>query len=345
MDRAVDKRRSLPRVAWAGAGTQAVKRCAPLAALLLVLGMYAAAERYGSKELLFPELSALVLGAWVMKTMPWPTRPLNLWLSPTLAAAIVIMRSLGHSTLVMIGAAFVLVALQLKLFRSGVLPSLSAAILPIVTHTDKWCYPLAVCASTAAVALGRFLLEASAPGSSASSPCAPPDKASGRSSGQELLHWSKLLVGVVAVAAVALTSRLSFMIAPPLIVTFVELSNPRGALMRKAWRILALLVLAALSGVLWLYLVNQVLHGSILISVGLSLASVFLFFRFAGLSFPPAMAIGLLPTLLPAQQWWSYPVHVGLGSGAFLLVSRLCFKGSAGSSSPAQNSAGPSPSL
>jgi hypothetical protein len=39
-----------------------------------------------------------------------------------------------------------------------------------------------------------------------------------------------------------------------------------------------------------------------------------------------AVAIALLPTILPQSSLWSYPWQVLFGSVAFIVISKVCFK-------------------
>ncbi len=307
-----------------------MKKRTQLVAILLVVLMFAVAGYADEKELIFPEIAALAFGVWVMEKPPWRGSALNLWLSPTLAAftGFMILRFFPYSPFFMISVAFVLVALQLKLMRSAVLPSLSAAILPLVVHADSLFYPLSVCVLTGIIAIGHLLKDR--PGRPYSPPNLPHmavrEKMTGREIVPGLLFWAKLLAGILIVSAIALKSNLLFMIAPPLIVAFVEISKPNGPLRHKSWGIIILLVLAASSGVLWLHFIHYVLHWPIWISAGLTITSVFLFYHVMRLSFPPAAAIALLPTIIPAGNLWVYPWHVLFGSTAFLMISKFWFK-------------------
>lgn len=301
-----------------------------LVALVLVIIMFAIADTLKEKEIIFPEIAALAFGYWIMEKSPWKGTKLAIWASPALAAltGVLLLRYVPLPPFLLIGTAFVLVVLQLKLLRSAVLPSLSAAILPIITHTTSWMYPLSVCILTAVIALGRFSLETLDLKESSAHPLLDQDGIGGKKGKAltELLHWGKILAGVLLVSALALQSDYLFMIAPPLLVGFVELSRPNRAVRRTPWKILLLLVLSAFSGVMWFYLVSTILHGSFWISSGLSLVSVFFLYNVLQVSFPPAAAIALLPVLVPAASLWMYPLHVLLGSTLFILMGIYCFK-------------------
>lgn len=298
-------------------------------ALLLILAMFAVAEYTRQREIIFPEIAALALGAWVMKMSPWKSSIFDFWLSPTLAAltGTLIVRFFPYAPFFMLTGAFCLVILQLKLFRSNVLPSISAAVLAVITRSESWCYPLSVCVLTGIIALGRYVLDRSDSrkynGGLLMEPI--PNTAEGNGALSGWLQLSKLLAGVAFVSAIAVGSDNLFMVAPPLLVAFVELSKPGGTLLDRAGKILGLLVFAALNGVLWLALINTVLHWPLWIFAGLSTATVFLAFHALQLPFPPAVAIALLPAILPQGSLWSYPLQVLLGSAAFIVIGKVSF--------------------
>jgi hypothetical protein len=311
-------------------------RSAHLAALALVMIMFAAAEIARAQEIVFPEIAALALGAWVMREAPWRATALTLWLSPTLAAltGVLLVRLHPGPLPVEIGAAFLLVAVQLALLRSAILPALSAAILPIVTRTGSWSYPLSVCVLAAIVSLGRAALARPVEGGG-SEATAPRARAAHRA-----LHWGKLLAGVLLVSAVAWRSRWLFMMAPPLAVMFVEMANPEGALRARGGLVFLLLVIAACSGVFWIYALHRVMQAPMWLAACLSLGSILLVFHAVRLPFPPAAAIALLPAIIPARSLWLYPLQVSAGSAVFWLMSAVAFGGSAGSAALRRPSTG-----
>lgn len=296
-------------------------------ALLLIMAMFAVAEYGGQKEIIFPEIAALALGGWVMEKPPWSGSLVDLWLSPSLAAltGMLMVRYLPYAPLLMISGAFCLVVLQLKLLRSGILPSISAAILAIITRSDSWYYPLSVCIMTGIITLGRHALGRAAPSEN------PAHRFSKRASGQktrdgwaELVHWCKLLAGVIAVSAVAVNTGCLFMVAPPLIVTFVELSKPWGSQHDKTGKILMLLAFAAFSGVLWFALIHINLRLPIWLGAGMAASTILCGYHVLRLPFPPAIAIALLPTIVPPESLWSYPWQVLCGSVALVALSKVC---------------------
>lgn len=301
------------------------------AAILLVLVMFVISEYCGEKEIIFPEISALALGAWVMEKSPWGNYWLNLWLSPSIAALIglLIMRFFSYAPFFMIAGAFIMVIMQLKLMNSEVFPSISAAVLPIITHVHSWYYPLSVCVLTGIIALGKMLIDRFYRKEDAAGawPVAWPSQGRECFFPEGWQHWVKVLVAVLLVSLMAVWFRWIYMIAPPLLVAFVELVKPKGTLRAKSGVVFILLGLAAFSGVFWLTAIYYFLHWPLWIYAGLAVAWLFFLFHSFSLPFPPAAAITLLPAIIPADSLWLYPWQVLLGSGILILISRLWFKG------------------
>lgn len=303
-----------------------MRKTAIVPALLLIAAMFAVAEYSGQGEIIFPEIAALALGAWIMDRPPWQGSALHFWISPTLAAltGVLIVRFFDYAPFPMITAAFCLVVLQLKLLRSGVLPSISAAILAIITRCDSWQYPLSVCVLTATVSLGHRYLNSNAPvGKPATGPGKEPEE--NVWSQTEFAHWGKLLATVMLMSTVASVSGQMFVVAPPLIVAFVELSKPGGRLRDRWGAILGLLVFAAFSGVFWYALLHTTLGWPLWLSACVATLTVFFAYNRLRFPFPPVVAIALLPTIVPAESLWSYPWQVAAGSVAFIAISRVCF--------------------
>ncbi len=297
--------------------------------LLLVVAMIAVAQYAGNAAIIFPEIAAIAFGAWAMEKRPWPAGNASLCLSPTLAAAtgVLVLRYCPGSLFVKIVVAFILVVVQLRLLRSAVVPSLSAAILPLLLGVESWAYPASVGVLTAIIATGCRLLDAKGCGNFCAKPAdrARPEALPGRARLWEAAYWGKVTLFVGLVAAVAVRVQWLFLMAPPLLVLFTEFTR-HATLREKPVRIFALISLAALAGVVWLHWVTLRGGYPLWLSACCILATVFALSRALRLSLPPALAIALLPTLLPPQSLAVYPLHVAVGCAAFLLIGRCCFK-------------------
>lgn len=297
-----------------------------LAALILILGMTIIAEQSGEKEIIFPEILALAVGAWVAEKRPWKTTLLTLWMAPTLAAlfGILVMRYSQMPTTSMVALAFVFVALLLTAKRSTLMPSISAAILPILIGTTSWIYPLSVCVLTGVISLAvssvdRFLRHTpqSFPQKTVTSPVSFAD---------EFLFWGRLLLIVMGMTFLALSFKIPFLVAPPLIVTLVEFSLPNSSLRKHPAKVFLLLGLAAWMGMLSHSFLFLHLGWPLWITAAITTTALFLCYELLGMLFPPAAAIALLPTLLPSGQLPHYPWQVMAGTVFFLLTSYLFFR-------------------
>ncbi|MEZ4599550.1 MAG: HPP family protein [Syntrophotaleaceae bacterium] len=301
-----------------------------IATMMLIMFLFAMVDIFGEKEILFPEIAALALGFWIFEKPPWQAGWLAVWASPTLAAltGVLLLRYVFVPTFSLVAIAFILVVLQLKVLRSEVFPSISAAILAIMTHTTSWLYPLSVGILMGIIVLGKIVLERFR-GKPVSAEI-PADRIELCKKENHLIsqfiYWSKILAGVLIITASALGSNFLFMIAPPLIVAFVELSRPDQPLRRTPAKAVLLLFLAAFTGVLWFYLVTDVLHGPLWFFSGLALGTVFVMFHLFHASFPPVAAIALLPVLVPDIHFWKYPLHVLAGSCLFVFMGVFFFR-------------------
>ncbi len=291
--------------------------------MLFVMCMVAVAEYFGIHEVIFPEIAALAFGAWVVEERPWPGAAWTIWFSPTLGAVsgTLILRLASTALPVMVILAFLFILIELRLFRSAMSPSFSAAILPIITGMSSWIYPLAVCVLSAIIALAALYRERCT-----GRTCAAAKKHGHATRKSEIAHYAKLILFVLLVATASTQSRWTFIMAPPLIVAFVELAEPGSALRKKSLpRLLCLFTLAALEGMLWVWLM-RFLRGPLWLAAGLAVATAFLIVRALKVGAPPAFALALLPTILPPEILFMYPVHVLIGSLLFILFACLGFR-------------------
>lgn len=298
----------------------------PVAVILLVIFMYVVAQMINDKEIIFPEIAALGVGAWFIKNSPWGEKLIYLWLSPTLAAitGVGVLHFLPYPKEILIGGTFVLVALELYILRSKVLPSISAAILPIIVNADSLYYVLSVCILSGIIAVGRGLLNHFQSHDNLLPQLASQLKEESKKQGQKAaVHWLKLFIGVIIVATIASRFNWIYLIAPPLIVAFIEFSNTSGKVYQHPVRLFGLILLSAFSGTLGVVLTHLQLHWPLWVSViGIVLCSFLLFDRFK-ITFPPAAAISLLPTIVPEEMLMFYPFEVTIGIAGFIVFGKI----------------------
>ncbi len=299
------------------------------ATMLFVVAMVAVAEHFQANDIIFPEIAALAFGAWVMEERPWPGPAWTVWFSPTLGAVtgVAILRVLPFSLVALVGIAFAFVLLELKFFRSAMSPSISAAILPIIAGIHSWTYPAAVCVMTGTIALYAQAADRRKQALCLSSPTAPACRPGHENAARDWVHYAKLLFFVLLVALLTTTFDWVYMMSPPLIVAFVELTHPGSRLRQQSMpRLLLLLATCALAGTVWVAVVVRVCSGPLWLAAGLSVATTFALARGLRLSSPPALALALLPTILPQTVLPVYPLHILVGGAIFIVVSLVWFK-------------------
>lgn len=303
-----------------------------LAVLLLVIVMYTAAGSLSQKEIIFPELAALAVGTWILGNRRWLRQPLLICLSPTLAAVtgIIIVHFLSHYQVVAILLAFVAVSIELAMMRSHVTPSISAAILPIFLQIDSLYYPLAVGVLTAIIAFSqiRFRIEQAKPlGSlltvkekSQVSKVLPVNRKLFIDN-KDFLIWFGIFMGLILITLFAFFIHWQFIVAPPLIVAFVEITQHREGISGQRFKLLLLIGCSAIWGTLSMEVLHNRGHFPLVIVAACSVIGVLILFQFLKLSFPPAMALALLPTIIPREFLRLYFIQVFIGAFLFIVLS------------------------
>lgn len=292
------------------------------------MAMTALAGIFHQNSIIFPEIAALTFGAWAMRSRPWMATNVSLWISPTLAAVtgVLIWHFVPAALPVQIALAFLCVLAELWVMRSALLPSISAAVLPLVTGDAGWIYPLAVGLLMGVVAWGCYLLDRFGKGNYNMEKLAPRRHAPlERQTLVSLARWGKILALVLVVAALSLLLDWKFAIAPPLIIACIEFVNPGSKLRRRPFRLYGLIVLSAAAGALFVGLARQ---GALpfWLAAGLATCIVYLLYWRMALPCPPAIALAILPTIVPPALLSVYPLHIALGCAAFFMGGSLLFR-------------------
>jgi len=297
---------------------------APITVVLLIAFLYIIAQMSLNNEIIFPEVAALSIGVWYIKNSPWEGNLLNLWLSPSLAAitGVGVLHFIHYSQVILIACAFILVLLQLYLLNSNILPSISAAILPILLNADSLYYPISVCILSGIIAGGRwcfnrFLID------DHSVSLIPYEGKHTRWGLIEIMFWLKIFAGVILVATIALQSKWIYVISPPLIVVFIEFAKSSGKAAHRPGRLFWLVFVAAFSGALGVEVIHILLHWPLWIAAACIVIWIFFLFHQFQFVFPPAAAISLLPTIIHQQMLLLYPLQVAVGTIIFITIGKI----------------------
>ncbi len=292
-------------------------------AFVMVILMVAVALLTGEKEIIFPEIAALVIGAWVAPAQPWETNRSKMFILMSVAAwaGVLLSGMVGIPLLVKVIVGFLITAVSLTVARCTMLPMISACILPILLGTTGVVYPIAVMLMTFIIVLVQKLMEQIEYRQVKTHiPCEIVVR-------DRLIKWGQLLVGFVLMAILATQTGYLFLIAPPLLVTFTELSEEQSPARKRPIVIWLSICIAALMGAMGARCVALLGDSYMIGIVAVLLLLVALMFYFLRILFPPTGAIALLPFILNPQMLGLYPILVCLGSGIFIGMALFIGRG------------------
>ena len=256
------------------------------------------------KSVIFPEFGALAAGILVCRLPLWRERLADIVVFPVLAACAATALNLSALPLALKEALVLGVILGLlRFFRSAMVPTLSAGLLPLLLHFTSVYYPLSVAASSVVLASVALYDKKRFPTERRVIPTQHPHFL--------IAFW----VLAYAWLLLALMTGYIYLAVPPVLVAAFELMKVRG---QDSFTKGVLLAGCAWGGVLIYHLIPEPVVAGIVIFLGVSLA-----IAQTGLVLPPAYALGLLPLILPQSQQWRYGLSAALGSLVFLGLAKL----------------------
>lgn len=289
----------------------------------LVVAMVALADAFACQELLFPETTAILCGAWIQPRQAWEVDRPRMFLLMAAGAVFGLVANLGLGAVplparVLLGYAFC--ALMMTLMHASMAPMFSAAILPMLLGTDSWAYPAAVVILVTIVCAGQMGLERAG----LREPIELPKVETSPSARDALAYWGRRLAVFALVAVPAYVAGLTFLAVPPLIVAYTELSQPGFSLRAHPLRAWAVLAGAGAIGALAR---NAVALLGLPLAAAAALGFVALVFLWDGLHvwMPPAGAAMLLALLVPWANPWAYALEVACGAAIWVAAALLAF--------------------
>ena len=283
----------------------------PFAVVLFLTAMAVVAEITGQREIIFPEAGALCVGLWLIPKAVWNVRLRQVPLLLTTAALI----GLGINLFVpacfeiRFALAFCIVALMLRLVSCNMFPVVSAAMLPVLINTTSWVYPVSVLVISLLLAGGRLLF---------------PQTDRTEYNPYSWLHWLKLAAALCLILAVetVLTfsfklSTLNYAMVPPLVVTMIEFANRKSGFRDRPFTIWCLIVSAAVVGTAAEWGLHRTLGLPMAVGTLLSAVAMLLLFR-RFKPYAPALAIAMVPMILPDTALLWFPLLAAVGGAYFI---------------------------
>lgn len=291
-----------------------------LCSIIMSVLMVACAQLLDEKEIIFPEIAALLIGAWAGDVQPWRVTKPRLWLLMTISAmvGIAIVRYVDVSLYGQIMLAFTYAVMAILISRCSLVPLISACILPVIMGTTTMIYPISVSVMCGIIVLGQWGMEKAGLREKQAYIPYVCDK-----EGYET--WIKRYLIVALYTLIAVASHQMYLIAPPLYVTFVELSNRRSPLRSSRYLLAFVMLLASLIG-FFAKVLNLELGLPTTLCALIAMVLLFIMFEKTYTFFPPAGAIALLPFILPYENILLFPLEVGLSSCALVFLAMSFFK-------------------
>lgn len=291
----------------------------------MALIMVFIAEISGEKEIIFPEICALTIGAWASEKQPWITNKRRIFFLMSTASlfGVLITRYIQIPLIFQVCLCFGFTGFILSLFKTNFIPIISACILPVYLGTKSWIYPLSVTVMSLIIITAQWLMEKFhlRPVNNFI-PCNFNIK-------EQIIKWLKLLLVFGFIALIPFKTHQVYFLAPPLIVMFTELSNPKSPARKKSGYIIGLMTFAACTGCLLRFILNIQLELPLVVSTTFACIILFIVLNKIKINFPPAGAILLIPMILDEKLLLVFPFEVFIGAVVLSIASILLFKNSA----------------
>lgn len=279
-------------------------------AVLMAFVMVFVAELSGEKEIIFPEICALTVGAWISEQQPWITNKRRIFILMSLASlfGVLVVRYVPTYLIIKVCLCFAFTGFILTLFKTNFIPIISACILPVYLGTKSWVYPLSVTFMALIIILAQWLME--------KYHIRPVNKFSpiDYDIKSQIIKWSKLLLVFALIALIPFKTHQIYFLAPPLIVMFTELSEPQSPARKKPHYIVGLMFFASLTGCLLKLVLNIYMGLPLYICTALACVILFIGLSKIKINFPPAGAILLIPMILDKELLPLFPLEVLIGA-------------------------------
>ncbi len=290
-------------------------------AFLLIMAMIFVSDILQIKEVIIPEVAALVLGMWVLERQMWNANRIRIVILMTLCAimGVFAVKFLPDFIFLRVGVCFLFCAMGLIFSKTDLVPIIPTALLPVYFNIGDYIYILIVFVLSLILVSGQKILEK----------CTIKPKKEfcpiEYKKRTVTAKYLKLLLILFIISVIPYHSGHLFVLAPPLIVTFVMFSNPKSML-RKKWKAVWLtLVFSAFLGAGACYITANF---DVSIYITFSIATIAALFMLEKMQvfFPPSLAILLIPLILNSDKLAAYPFEIVIGASCLIISAMFLFK-------------------
>ncbi len=289
-------------------------------AFLFLLMMVAAAEFSGAREIIFPEMVALITGYWLSEKPPWRSGPVKLVILMTLCALAGVI--LARTEILLwgkIAIGYVLVAVILMLYRTTLYPLISACILPVMIDTENFFYVGVVFTlSVILVAIRAFFIRCDILQEEETQWDYP------ETGKKDVIVWAVTIGVFLVYSAYPLTFGNPYFVAPPLVVAYTAMMQPNCPLFKTPIKACFMMILCAATGFAARFFLVEQLGLSLVVAAGAALLLYFAYMAFLDLRYPPTGAALFLPFLLPTEGLSAYPVLMAVSTVSLTFICFIC---------------------
>lgn len=293
-----------------------------IVAIAVVTLMVAMSEILGDKEIIFPEVAALCVGSIVLPAFPWVVNEWKMVFYITICAilGVLIVCFIPMPLWGQLILAFILSQVIFLLSRTTMAPMISAICLPVMIQTRSIVYIIsAFCLTTLIVVIRLIFVKE---GHKLSVVYKPVDSLN---KDNIILAIKRcILVSILILATVP--QGYKFILAPPLLVAFTELSKKGNKAIKKPLHVVILVGGCALLGAMTRLLITVYIDLPLSLSAFIIITAALLIMRAMKLYMPPAAALGILALLIPEKNLYWYPLQIFAGIIIFIAMSKLLSK-------------------
>ncbi len=296
-------------------GIKTLIRC--FIALMIITLMVGFSELLNEREIIFPEIAALAIGALIAPVQPWKvSKPKIVFLIAIhsfIGIAIVKFLPIDIIFKVIIGVAVSLLSIFLS--KTTFAPLLSATVLPIILNTSSLVYPVSAVLLAIIIVITQAVFEKTGLLSKNIRL-----KENYKFKNEMFINLFRLVI-VSALAVPSLLFDYRFAIAPPLIVAFAELTSAKNKLIKTPLKVWFLMSIFALLGSLSRVMFTEWFSLPLWVSALIAAILMMIIINVCKTYFPPFGAITILPMLIDSDSLIVYPFEVAVGFGIMVLIA------------------------
>ena len=289
--------------------------------LLIVAVMVGAAELLHENEIIFPEITAIAVGALMAPKLAWRTNRIRILVLIMICAVlgVGIVLFLPAALWIKISVAYAVSEVIFLCSGTSFAPMISAIVLPVLLGTESPVYLAAAFLLTLLILVCHALLV-----KTGLKPAA--DFTPVRASRQDWWDAVVRLVLVAPLAYIVLRLDARFVIAPPLLVAFTEFSRRDSGARKRPVTVVAAITLCACAGALCRFLLHLTLDLPLTLAALVAAALMIVILTRLKAFVPPAGALCILPMLIPAERVITYPLQICVGACLAMGLSLWVFR-------------------